>query len=52
MLHLWQSLLRKSKVMTGSCSCFSFISFGLRFAFILLILFGCDDIELNPGPKH
>ena len=24
---------------------------GIRFVFVFLILFACDDIELNPGPK-
>ena len=24
---------------------------GIRFIFVVLMLFACDDIELNPGPK-
>ena len=31
---------------------FGFFSFGFRFVFILLILFVCGDVELNPGPKN
>ena len=29
---------------------FCFFSFGFRFVFIVLILFVCGDVELNPGP--
>ena len=36
----------------GSCYCFLFFSFWLCFAFILLVLFVCDDSELNPCPKY
>ena len=31
---------------------FGFFSFGFRFVCILLILFVCGDVELNPGPKN
>ena len=30
---------------------FGLLSFGFRFVFILLILFVCYDVGLNPGPK-
>ena len=36
----------------GSCYCFLFFSFWLCFAFILLVLFVCDDSKLNPCPKY
>ena len=31
---------------------FGFFSFGFRFVCILLILFVCGEVELNPDPKN
>ena len=31
---------------------FCLFIFGFRFVFIILILFICGDVELNPGPKN
>ena len=42
----------KKKSLRVAASVFGFLSFGFRFVFILLILFVCGDVELNPGPKN
>ena len=41
----------KKKSLWVAASVFAFFSFGFRFVCILLILFVCGDVELNPGPK-
>ena len=46
MLHLGHGISRE--LITVSCS----FSFGFRFDFMLLILFACGDIELNPGHEN
>ena len=42
----------KKKSLRVAATVFCFLSFGFRFVFILLILFVCGDIELNPGRKN
>ena len=42
----------KKKSLRVAAPVFGFFSFGFRFVFILLILFVCGDVELNPGPKN
>ena len=42
----------KKKSLRIAAPVFCYSSFGFRFVFILLILFICGDIELNPGPKN
>ena len=41
----------KKKSLRVAAPVFCFFSFGFHFVFILQILFVCDDVELNPGPK-
>ena len=42
----------KRKSLRVAAPVFRFFSFGFRFVCILLILFVCGDVELNPGPKN
>ena len=46
--HKTRFINEKSLLVVG----LSFIfCFGIRFAFVVWMLFACDNIELNPGPK-
>ena len=42
----------KKKSLRVATPVFCFLSFGFRFLFILLILFVCGNVELNPIPKN